>query len=98
METLFASGLVAELILLVLALEAVALVAAKRLLRGGPPLRSLLPFLAAGACFALALRGALTGASWVAVAPWLGLAFLAHLLDLAARWTSNDKQNRQEEL
>jgi hypothetical protein len=41
--------------------------------------------LAAGACLLLALRAALTGASWPPVAAWLLAALLANLVDLAER-------------
>jgi len=52
----------------------------------GLPLETVLPFLLAGAAFALSLRAALTGAGWPLVAlPLLG-ALGAHLWDLAARW------------
>jgi hypothetical protein len=82
----FASGRVAELILLLLALEFAALAAWRRATGTGPSPRALLPFLLAGASFALALRAALTGQGWAWVAAPLGAAFLAHLWDLAQRW------------
>ncbi|HZF74460.1 MAG TPA: hypothetical protein VE033_01315 [Acetobacteraceae bacterium] len=86
MEALFSTGRVADLILLTLALEAVLLGAWWRLSGTGVPPRALLPFLAAGACFALALRVALTDGWWGWVAVLLGGAFLAHLLDVGLRW------------
>ena len=46
----------------------------------------LVPFLLAGAAFALSLRAALTGAGWPLVALPLMGAFGAHLWDIAARW------------
>lgn len=86
MTEFFASGRVAELILAMLVLEGVALGWWHRRTGRGISLRAILPFLLAGAAFALALRAALTGAGWVWVAlPLLG-AFAAHLWDLAARW------------
>lgn len=88
MEWLFASGRVADLILLVLALEGMVLGVWWRRTGTGVPPRALLPFLAAGACFALALRVALTDGWWGWVAALLGGAFLAHLLDLVLRWRS----------
>ena len=82
----FASGRVAELILLMLVIEAVALGLHHRRTGRGISLRAVLPFLLAGAAFALSLRAALTGAGW----PWVALpligALMAHLWDLAARW------------
>jgi hypothetical protein len=86
MSGLFASGLAAELVLAALGLEALGLWALRRFAGRGPGLGPLLPFLLAGAAFALALRAALTGAGW----PWVALpllaAFAAHLWDIARRW------------
>ena len=42
--------------------------------------------LLAGAFLLLALRAALTGASWIPVALWLLAALFAHLVDLVRRW------------
>jgi len=86
MQALFDTGRAADLVLLALALEAAGLWALRRRFGWGPGLRPLLPFLLAGAAFALALRAALTGAGW----PWVALpllgAFAAHLWDVAGRW------------
>jgi hypothetical protein len=86
MQALFDSGRAADLVLLALALEALGLWALARFAGRGPGLAPLLPFLLAGAAFALALRGALTGAGW----PWIGLAllaaFAAHVWDMARRF------------
>jgi hypothetical protein len=84
MDDFFSSGRVADLALVVLAVEAAGLVLLRRSGRG-PPLASVLPFLAAGAFLLLALRGALTGASWPAIALPLALAGLAHAIDLRGR-------------
>lgn len=86
MEGFFRSGLVADLILLVLALEFAALALHRARTGRGVAPGALLPFLLAGAGFALALRAALTGQGWAWVAAPLGAAFLAHLWDLARRW------------
>jgi hypothetical protein len=76
---LFSTGLVADIMLAFMALEAIVLVLYKR--RSG---RGLTPYnvfwmLLPGACLVLALRAALVGASW----PWLALAvsvsLIAHL-------------------
>ena len=86
MAEFFASGRVADLILLVLLLEGVALGVHHGRTGRGIGLRAVLPFLLAGAAFAVSLRAALTGAGW----PWVALpllgALMAHLWDLAARW------------
>lgn len=81
----FASGHVADLVLLVLAVEFVWLVG-RRGWRAGDAAFSLLP----GALMMVALRLALTGAAW----PWLALAlaasFPAHLADLGRRGGRRD--------
>ena len=87
MAELFASGRVVDLILGLMLLEGLALAALWAWGgRGVPPL-ALWANLAAGATMLLALRLALTGASWVWV--WLSLlvALLAHVADLGVRWT-----------
>lgn len=86
MANFFASGLVADLVLLSLAVEVVVLAAWRRHTGRGPAAIDLLALALPGAFLALALRAALTGAAW----PWLALAlsaaFLAHLADLSRRW------------
>jgi hypothetical protein len=86
MAEFFASGRVADLILLMLVLEGAFLEIYHRRTGRGIALRAVLPFLLAGAAFALSLRAALTGAGWPLVALPLMGAFGAHLWDLAARW------------
>jgi len=76
---LFASGHAADLILAVLAIEAVLLIR-----RGAAPLAALLA-LGPAVLIVLGLRAALTGAPW----PWIALPLAAslpvHLADLARR-------------
>jgi hypothetical protein len=86
MSQLFASGDIVDLILALVAAEALVLTALRRWTGRGPPLRTLLGNLLAGACLLLALRTALTGAPWQATAAWLGAALAAHLWDLGQRW------------
>lgn len=86
MAEFFASGRVAELILLMLVLEGAGLWLFHRLTGKGIAFRAILPFLLAGAAFALSLRAALTGGGWPLVALPLMGAFAAHLWDIAARW------------
>lgn len=86
MAELFASGRVVDLVLVLMVLEGLVLAGLwQRRGQGVPPLR-LGVNLAAGAAMLLALRGALTGVSWVWI--WLPLlaALIAHGLDLALRW------------
>lgn len=86
MSGIFASGLVVDLVLALVALEAGLLAWYRRRSGRGVPVGEMLAFLAAGACLLLALRAALVGASWGWVAAPLAGAGAAHLADLALRW------------
>jgi hypothetical protein len=86
MRELFASGRVVELILGFMLVEAVVLgIYHRRSGRGVRPL-DLAINLAAGALLLLALRAALVDPDPLAPAPYLAVALLAHLADLARRW------------
>ena len=86
MGELFASGRVVDLILGFMVLEAVGLLVWRRRTgRGIAPL-DLVVSLLAGALLLLALRFALAGAAWPAVAGCLAAALGAHVWDLARRW------------
>lgn len=80
MSAFFASGRAADLVLAVLALEALWLV----LRRGRRPSDVALA-LGPAACIVLALRVALTGGGWPPVALLLALSFPIHLADLRRR-------------
>ena len=86
MDGIFASGLVADLVLALVAVEAAALAWLWRRSGRGVPVGETLAFLGAGACLLLALRAALVGASWEWMAAPLAGAGAAHLADLALRW------------
>ncbi len=77
---LVASGRIAEIALLALALEAAALLAFSR----RRPADVALPLLP-GLFLLLALRAALHGDSWAMVALWLTLALPAHVADMMRR-------------
>lgn len=86
MRELFASGRVVELILGFMLVEAVVLgIYHRRSGRGVRPL-DLAINLAAGALLLLAMRAALVDPDPLAPAPYLAVALLAHLADLARRW------------
>lgn len=85
MEALFASGRVVDLILALMAVEAVLLAVLHRAGRLAIAPSRLLPNLLAGACLLLALRAALTGAGPGQCSMWLLLGLGGHLLDLATR-------------
>ncbi|WP_376097150.1 hypothetical protein ACE7GA_06190 [Roseomonas sp. CCTCC AB2023176] len=84
METFFSSGRVADLLLAVLAAEAAWIAWRRRTGRSAP--EGVVPFLLAGAAFALALRFALTGGWWGWVGLCLAASGVAHVWDLARRW------------
>ena len=86
MDALFGSGRVVDVILALMLAEAVLLLAWRWRFGRGLAVADIAANLAAGACLMLALRGALIGAPWTGVAPWLLAGFTAHLVDLWRRW------------
>jgi hypothetical protein len=86
MSQLLASGGIVDLILALVAAEALLLAGWRRWTGRGLPLGALLGNLLAGACLLLAVRTALTDAPWPWTAAWLGAALAAHLWDLSQRW------------
>ena len=85
MEAWLLSGQLLDLILLLVALEATALVVMGRYFKAIPPPLDLLPNLASGAALMLALRFALTDTGWQPIALCLSAALGAHLVDLIRR-------------
>lgn len=86
MADLFANGRVVDFILILVAIEALALILVWRFARRGVAPLDLLPNLCAGAFLLLALRTTLAGQSWMLVSGCLAAAGLAHLADLRGRW------------
>jgi len=82
----FQSGLVIDLILVLVLIEAVLLWLFRRRTGRGPSMAGLLPTLASGALLLLALRMALVEARWIWIAGPLSLALVAHIVDLGLRW------------
>ncbi len=82
MEAFIASGRAADLILAVVAVEAVILAvwARARLSRA-----AIGAMLAPGVCLVLAVRFAVTDAGWVSVAAALAASFVTHGVDVAFR-------------
>jgi hypothetical protein len=98
MAELFASGTIIDIILMLVLLEMAGLALAHRLTGRTPRLRTLLPNLAAGFLLLLGLRAALADLGWGLIALPLGLALLAHVLDLIGRWPRPEvKRPRQED-
>lgn len=86
MADLFARGRLVDLILVVVVVEATALLLYwARTRRGVAPL-DLLPNLCAGACLLMALRATLAGGGWMIASLCLVAAGLAHLMDVYRRW------------
>jgi len=85
MENLISGGRIVDLILLVMAAEAVFLLAYRRRAGKGLAPMAVVLMLLPGAFLLLALRAALTGASSTAIVGWLAAALVAHVADLWAR-------------
>jgi hypothetical protein len=88
MSELFASGRIVDLILVLMAAEALLAVALRRRLGGARRLTDLLVYLASGACLLLGLRIALVEGWWGWIGTCLAAAFAIHLLELRRRWQS----------
>lgn len=86
MDTLVASGQIANLILGLVVLEAIVLIVLWRRNRRGVPPADLLFNLASGAFLLLALRAALMQSGWQTIAMFLAAAGIAHACDLYRRW------------
>ena len=88
MTELIESGRIADLILVIIFIEAAAFCGLVLLARIRLPIIGLLLNLGAGAGLLLALRAVATDAGWVEVGAWLGVALGAHLGDLFWRLRS----------
>lgn len=86
MEQFFSTGLVADVILVLMVVEGIALTLLYRAKGVGVEPGTLWINLAAGAALFLALRSALTGGDWQTTAMFLIAGLIAHAADLAARW------------
>lgn len=87
-EAALANGRLIDLILVLVALEAVVLIGIYRFSGRGLPPAQVLAFLASGACLMVALKAALLQSGWMMVALALGGAGVAHVADLWLRWRS----------
>jgi hypothetical protein len=75
-----------DLVLALVAIEALGLYVLLRWRGRGPSYPALLANLGAGAALVIAIRAALTGASYGVIAATLALSLVAHLTDLWLRW------------
>lgn len=87
MHDLLASGRIVDLILGLMVPEALGLFALWRWSGLGVRPLPLLANLAAGGTLLLALRSALSGGSTTMLAVYLLLSLVAHIVDLACRWS-----------
>jgi hypothetical protein len=85
MEDLVSSGHIVDWILVFVGVEAVVLVAYRRMTGRGLKPRGILFMLLPGVCLLLAVHAALIAAGPVIVAGWLAAALVAHLADLWQR-------------
>jgi hypothetical protein len=89
MESMFSSGHIADIALLVMLAEAGVLYAYTLKRAGTLSFRPFLANLAAGALLVVAVRLALVGAAWRWIALALALSLLAHGYDLSLRLRSH---------
>ena len=85
MDDFFSSGRIVDLLLVIVAVEALLVALFRRRLARIFNLSGFFINLASGVCLMLALRGALVGAGWMAIAPFLLLSLGAHVADLWRR-------------
>ncbi len=86
MEDLITSGRIVDVIIALVLIEAAALFIYHRQTGHGPAPEQITPTLLSGLCLMVALRAALTGASWIWIALGLTISLIAHLIDLRQRW------------
>jgi hypothetical protein len=92
MAEFFTSARAIDMVLSLIALEAILLMVLWSI--GRCPLRPLstLLILAPGSCLLLAARAALSGAEWVWISSLFLLALCIHLVDLVQRWQERGRQ------
>jgi hypothetical protein len=88
MNDFVSSGRIVDAVLVVMAIEAIVLTARRTISGRGIETAALFRALAPGLFLLLAVRAALTGASWGPVAACLSVAGILHALDLAYRYRS----------
>jgi hypothetical protein len=88
LRDLITSGRVVDVVLVVMAVEALALWLHHRRTGRGLPAAQIAVMMSAGVFLLLAMRAALTGGDWTMIAFCLTASFAVHLTDLASRWRS----------
>jgi len=92
MAEFFAGARAIELVLSLIALEAIGLIALWRFGRCPLPPRATLLILAPGSSLLLASHAVLAGASWLWVSLLFLVALVLHLVDLRQRWQERQRQ------
>jgi uncharacterized membrane protein YjjP (DUF1212 family) len=87
LERSFSDGSIVDLIFAFIAIECVALLLYRKYVKGFE-VTEIIMLMLPGIFLLLALRSALSGASWPIVAGWLLASLIAHLGDLAMRFRS----------
>ena len=90
LESLIASGQIADIMLGVMVLEVIAIALYRRAQGGGIAMRPLILNIGAGGSLILALRASLTESGWLTIAAFLVLALVFHVADQAGRWERGD--------
>ena len=85
MAALFDNGGIVLIILLLVVIEAIALIAYHRKTNRGIATIPMLANLVAGGCLMLAIRAALLDHPWQWVGFFMALALIAHLIDFGSR-------------
>ena len=88
----FSSGRVVDAIIAITIVEGVGLAIYHRMTGNGVAPQEYLLNMIAGLCLMLALRFALVGSTWVAIAICLTASGMLHVLDLSRRWRRNTQQ------
>ena len=95
---MFTDGRLIDVILALVAAEAVAVVAWRLSRGGGPALPAFFANLLAGAFLLLGVREALGGADPWRLAAVLAAAFASHLADLSLRWRAGANASNRDRL
>ena len=86
MTELFTNGRIVDLILIGVVLELAVIVMYRRRTGRGITLADLLPNLLAGGFLLIAVRFAMLGSNWTAIAACFACAGVAHIIDVGRRW------------
>ena len=85
MQVLFENGAIVLIILVLVVIEAVALVVFHRRTGRGIPVVPMVANLIAGGCLMLAIRSALLDHPWTWIGFFMASALIAHLIDFGSR-------------